>query len=50
MGLNLGVNGKNGKYLFSMRKSRNGKDTDDAFEKVMTMTRILKKSIQLNPA
>ena len=50
MGLNLGVNGKNGKYPFFMRKSRNGKGTDEAFGKVMTMTRILKKNIQLNPA
>ena len=47
MGLNLGVNGKNGKYPFFMRKSRNGKGTDEAFGKVMIMTRILEKKNML---
>ena len=49
MGLNLGVNGKNGKYPFFMRKSQNGKGTDEAFGKVMIMTRILKKKYTAKP-
>ena len=40
MELNVGVNGKNGKYPLFMRKSQNGKGTDKAFGTVMIMTRI----------